>query len=174
MAAVLQHRAGLFFIEGDLFLGHIDFPIDFVAQTLDRFAGQNGFFHNLFAIVYLHLGVKPALGLDAHQRPHLAEAVAAAALDAHLLAMRLVGQIHLAVNAFFLQQLNQPSVNLQRAAGHAASSRAHQHFFHLGGKSALQRLAEAGQLFSRFQHTRLPSSRSWVSSSVAFSGVIDG
>ena len=173
VAAVLQHSTGLLFIEGDFFLGFIDLPIHLIAQPLDGLAAQNGLFDDLLAVVLLYLNIQPALGLDAHQRAHFAKAVAAAALDAHIVPMGLVGQVHLTVDAFFLKQLHQTGIDIQRAAGHAAGTGTHQDLLHLGRKAAPQGLAQSGKLFSCFQHA-VPSFFSSSNNSTAFSGVMEG
>ena len=151
MAAVLQHHALLLGVEGNLLLPAVDLAVLPVGQPLHALAAEDGLLHDLLAVVQLHLGVQPALGLHPHQRAHLAEAVAAALLEAHGFVVGLVGQLHGHGDAPRLQHGLQPVVDVQGTARHAARAAADEDLLRLQRQGLLTDVAQVLQVLPAHQ-----------------------
>ena len=123
LPAVFQHETSLFLIKRNLVLFGIGRSILRKRKPLDALAAENGTLHDFFTVFQLGLCVKPALRLDAHQRPHLAETVAAALLQANAFAVRLVRKLHRNGNVLLRQQRFEPLEDLHRPAGNATRTR---------------------------------------------------
>ena len=82
VTAVLQHAAGLLLIERDVLLALVKLTVLVIAEAFDKLAADQGLFNDLLHIRNFYLGVQPAFRLDAHQRAHFAEAVAAGFFEA--------------------------------------------------------------------------------------------
>ena len=80
MSAVLKSNAGLLLIEGDILLTNIALAVIVINKAVYDLVVENRFFNYLLTVVDCDLYVQKAHGFDAHQRPHLAEAVASAVL----------------------------------------------------------------------------------------------
>ena len=78
----------LLLVEGDVLLPGVGYAVQVIHQPVDDLAAQHGLLQNLMAVLRLHMDVHDAHRLDVDQRPHLAEAVAAAHL--HMEALLLV------------------------------------------------------------------------------------
>ena len=126
-AAVLQHQAGLLLEEGNLLRPVIGLAFLMIEQPLKNFPALDAALHNLGAILRPDLGIKPALRVNPHQRPLLAETGAAAFLQGHTAAGALLDiflQLHQAGNISFLQEPLELSVDIQsptRYAGRAGA-----------------------------------------------------
>ena len=158
MAAVLQHDAVLLLVEGDVLLTAADFAHLVIGQAIDVTAVLDGFLNDLLAVRKLNLGVQPALRIDAHQRAHLAEAMAAALLEADGVIVRLGLQLHLDGDAGFLHQLAQAVEHLEGTAGHAARAAADDDLFGLQLIGFLRNPAIFDQILSALKHSSPPPS----------------
>ena len=176
MAAVLEHAAGLLFVKRDVLLALIQFAVLLVAQALDEFAAEDGLLDDLLHVADLALRVQPALRLDAHQRAHLAKAVAAGLLQADGIGM-VLGQGHLARDAELVHALFELVVDVQVAAGDTARAAADENFTFFrvarGHVVGLQG-AELLQGFDSLTHYAPSFARSSSMRSTALSGVMAG
>ena len=90
VSAVLKSNAGLLLIEGDILLTNIALAVLMVNKAVDDLVVENGLFYYLLAVVNRDLYVQKPHRLYAHERTHLAEAVAAAVLEADRFVVRFV------------------------------------------------------------------------------------
>ena len=176
-AAVLQHHPVLLLIERNVLLPGIGHAVQTVHQAVDDLAAQNGLFQDLVAVLGLDVNVHHTHRLDVHQRPHLAEAVAAAHLDVQaLLLVRVVLQPHIDLQPARFTLGLEIVVNLHCAAGNAAGARADENGRHLAAlrKIMLRLRAQGAEFFSiQLVHACTPSFlRMESSSSIACSGSI--
>ena len=176
MAAVLEHAAGLLFVKRDVLLALIQLAVLVVAQALDELAAEDGLLDDLLHVADLTLRVQPALRLDAHQRAHLAKAVAAGLFQADGVGV-VLGQGHLARDAQLVHALFELVVDVQVAAGDTARAAADEDltFFRVarGHVVGLQG-AELLQGFDSLTHYAPSFARSSSMRSTALSGVMAG
>ena len=121
MPAVPQHISRLFFIEGDLLLPLVLNAVLFKKKMPDNISLFDRPVEDLIAVLWFYLCIKNALGLDPHQRPHLAESVASALFHSNLaVPMRdLRSEMHFHVRVFF-HQFAHTLINLPGTSGQAA------------------------------------------------------
>ena len=176
VAAVLKHAAGLTLVKRDILLPLIELAAPIVAEALDELPAEDGLLNDLLHVADLALGVQPALGLDAHQRSHLAKAVAAGLFQADGVVV-VLGQGDLAGDAELIHALFELMIDVQVAAGDTARAAADKDLplFRLacGHVLGLQR-AELLQGFDSLTHYAPSFARSSSIRSAAFSGVMDG
>ena len=176
MAAVLKHAAGLLFVKRDVLLALIQLAVLVVAQALDELAAEDGLLDDLLHVADLALRVQPALRLDAHQRAHLAKAVAAGLLQADGIGM-VLGQGHLARDAQLVHALFELMIDVQVAAGDTARAAADEDlalFRVARGHVVGLQGAELLQGFDSLTHYAPSFSRSSSMRSTALSGVMAG
>ena len=127
MSAVLEHAAGLLFIERDVLLALVELSVLVIAQTLNELSADQGRLDDFLHVVGADFGIKPAFRLDADQRSHLAEAVAAGLLDSGRL-RGAVGEVQRDFKSRVVQGhlVFQFLVDLQVSAGRAAGAAADQ------------------------------------------------
>ena len=148
MTAGFEHNTRLLFVERNIFLLLYGFTKLMIAKALNEFTAEDRFFHDLFAVLKLYLGIQPALGLDAYQRAHFAKAVAAAFFHADDFAVRFLCKFHLDRNASCFQQLFEPGIDVQRPACHTACASANQNLFCFGSKRAFTGFAQFNEVVS--------------------------
>ena len=94
IAGLAFHHAPLLFVERDVVVMRIGFPVQLVQQPLDDLAVQDRLFQNLFAVLGMDVRVEDALRLNFNQRPHLTIALTAAALEMERIVAALFPQRH--------------------------------------------------------------------------------
>ncbi len=113
VAAVFQGYPHLLFIEGNVILALIGDAVFIpVNQTVHHFIAENTGFDDFLTVFRLYLNIKPAHGFDPEQRPHLAEAVAAAFFQADGISVGLLFQGNGTMDPFFFHQFLHPVENL--------------------------------------------------------------
>ena len=124
-AGIFQDQTGLLAVEGDVLLAGIDLAVLLVGQALDQLTADDGLVHDLFAVLELDLGVEPALGHEADQGTHLAEAVTSALFEADsLLVVVFLHEVDVYGKTALLHQLLEPVIDLQGSAGDTSGSAA--------------------------------------------------
>ena len=94
IAGLAFHHAPLLFVERDVVVMRIGFPVQLVPQPVDDLAVQDRLFQNLFAVLGMDVRVEDALRLNFNQRPHLTIALTAAALEMERIVAALFPQRH--------------------------------------------------------------------------------
>ena len=82
MSAVLKRNAGLLLVEGDILLTDIALAVLVINKAVYDLVVEDSFLDYLLTVIDCDLYVQKTHGLNAHQRSHLAEAVASAVLQA--------------------------------------------------------------------------------------------
>ena len=141
-AAVFQHDAVLLVIEGDVLMLFVGHAVQLVEQPGDHLAPQQGLLDDVVAVLHLHVGVENAVGLNLQQGTHLAEAVAAAALEVDVVGLGLRSLIlpqkaHMDVEPPALTLLLHPLIDVERAAGDTAGTGADEYLAALCLQSTL-------------------------------------
>ena len=150
VSAVLKSNAGLLLIEGDILLTNIALAVLMVNKAVDDLIVENGLFYYLLAVVNRDLYVQKPHRLYAHERTHLAEAVAAAVLEADRFVVRFVLQNDIDLQSALLHELLHSVVNVQRAAGDTAGAAADDDLLILAFESLFELLAALDKLLSAF------------------------
>ena len=150
MSAVLKRNTGLLLIEGDILLTNIALAVLMVNKAVDDLVVENGLFYYLLAVVNRDLYVQKPHRFYAHERTHLAEAVAAAVLEADRFVVRFVLQNDIDLQSALLHELLHSVVNVQRAAGDAAGAAADYDLLILTFESLFELLAALDKLLSAF------------------------
>ena len=158
MTAVLENNSRLLFIEVNIFLTFSYVAVCRISQTSDVFAADDGFVDYFFAIFGVNFDIQPALRLDANQRSHFAEAVAAAFFQTDRRLVRFLFQLDAAWYAAFLEQLFKTFKNLKRTAGHTACAGANENSALFGFNRVAVYTVHLLQFFSIFKHQRSPFS----------------
>ena len=157
MAAVLEHAAGLLFVKRDVFLALIQLAVLVIAQALDELAAEDGLLNDLVAVLKPDVRVKEALRLDLKQRPHFAEAVAAALFEVDGVVSALMAQRDARFQPALFTLGLQVVVDLQRAARNAARARADKDLAPVRREQLLGLYAQSAEPFSRqFSHLQRP------------------
>ena len=156
-AAVFQHHALLLGVKGDLVVLGVPHAIELIEQALDCLAAEDGLFNDLIAVLELNVRVKKALRLDLKQRPHFAEAVAAALFEVDGVVSALVAQRNARFQPALFALGLQVVVDLQRAARNAARARADKDLAPVRREQLLGLYAQSAEPFSRqFSHLQRP------------------
>ena len=82
VAAMLQNAAGLLFVERNVLLALVKLAVLVIAEALNESAADQRLLNDLFHVIRRALAVEPAFRLNADQRAHLTETVAAGLLKA--------------------------------------------------------------------------------------------
>ena len=131
--------------------------IELIEQALDRLAAEDGPFNNLVAVLKPDVRVKEALRLDLKQRPHFAEAVAAALFEVDGVVSALMAQRDARFQPALFALGLQVVVDLQRAARNAARARADKDLAPVRREQLLGLYAQSAEPFSRqFRHLQHP------------------
>ena len=156
MAAVLEDMARLFFIEGDLVLFLEDLTAFLIGEAFDVGAADYRLFHDLRAVLRLHLDVEPALWFDTHQRPHLAEAVAAGLFQPDGMFVRLLFKFDCDIDTALRHDLFQLVIYLQGAARYTAGTGTDEDFFVFLAEAGGVNFAQFLKFFASLYHLRAP------------------
>ena len=153
---MLKNDTGLLTVEGDRRLLAVDLAVLLIYKAVNTLAADNSLFYDLLAILKLYLGVKPALGLDANERTHFAEAVASALLESDFLAVGVDHKLDRNGKSLCLHKLVELCVNMKRTARNTAGTCAYDDLLGLRGISLDRILAVRDKFLSVIKHLRSP------------------